>query len=689
MHPSAIVSLLILGCYLVIGGLQGVIEKRFNMKLEGTPQPRQLKLLFIILLLSLGTSFINPNTYKPLSLPFELASWDIARDEISELQRPTLEMAFREPYGLVLIVLGLSFLASWRRINIIHLVIASAFVYLSTGAIRFIPLMAIVSGPIIAKNFSAFFSEFFYGFFLKVASILPLPPPLWGRMKVGGIHLTSPPHPDLPPPGGKELMDSSYEETVFGANVARFSEAKAMALLYSFVAVAIVVGAVLQINSNPFYLFGFGIHKARIPVGAFNYVEHNGIRGNLFNTFHFGGYTSWRGFPERKPFIDGRGGLPKDLLEKALQATHLRNWRELERKYNIDYAILDYPLMSKSTFAKLLPTVDWALPHQDWALVFWDDGGLVYLKRVEKFRAIIERDEYKYVKPANDYTLLGDRFLDDSYGQGFIAELKRNIESQPENIHARLILGFVYNQRREYEKAIKVYEEVVRRAKFEKERAFSGIALAYSKLEDAEKAIQYYKAAEKEYTYDPQYYYNIAIQYQKIEKFDLALKYLEKAIDVNPLFLPAYHQIQVVAAESGKEEIGAKFLGKYQDVLRHAQGETHFTQAMKLTMDHKIHDAINTYKKSIEVNPHNPAAYNNLGYLYFDMGMLDEALKEQLEAIRVDPNWSEAHYGLALIYERQRAYEKAKEHWKRYLTIQPKGAWARKAKERLKRLEEM
>ena len=42
------------------------------------------------------------------------------------------------------------------------------------------------------------------------------------------------------------------------------------------------------------------------PVGAADFVIANDLKGNLFNTYFWGGYLIWRLGPERKVFVDGR-----------------------------------------------------------------------------------------------------------------------------------------------------------------------------------------------------------------------------------------------------------------------------------------------------------------------------------------------------------------------------------------------
>jgi len=52
----------------------------------------------------------------------------------------------------------------------------------------------------------------------------------------------------------------------------------------------------------------------------------------------------------------------------------------------------------------------------------------------------------------------------------------------------------------------------------------------------------------------------------------------------------------------------------------------------------------------IAKEPSNPAGYHNLAQLYRIQNRQDEALGLLLEAVRLDPNYADAHVGLAEIY---------------------------------------
>ena len=65
----------------------------------------------------------------------------------------------------------------------------------------------------------------------------------------------------------------------------------------------------------------------------------------------------------------------------------------------------------------------------------------------------------------------------------------------------------------------------------------------------------------------------------------------------------------------------------------------------------------------------------------------ESAYLEFTKTLEIDPSFSNAHYGLGLVYKKKNEMEKAKEHFEEYLKLDPKGSWARKVREELKALD--
>jgi tetratricopeptide (TPR) repeat protein len=121
-------------------------------------------------------------------------------------------------------------------------------------------------------------------------------------------------------------------------------------------------------------------------------------------------------------------------------------------------------------------------------------------------------------------------------------------------------------------------------------------------------------------------------------------------------------------------------------------------------------EAIECYRKVLEVEPRHAAAHINLGTIFynarefglaeqhyraaiesdpryalahFDLGnVLDEtgrilaAIESYKTALLLAPTYADAHYNLALAYEKIHEYRKALKHWRTYAKLDTTGPWS-------------
>lgn len=490
----------------IFGGLLQRYLTEKGLRFSNTPSVSQLKAVTLIFALSIIASLLNPNfigqyTYGPDILS---SAW---KHKIMEFFSPTWKTD-KWPY-LVTIAIVIVFLLEWLKAHhlkdevkeypsFISIMLVIPFIVLSFTAVRFDSILGIVAGPILAKRLSALFnSEKWNRFFLKKGVLIAVA--LW--IPIYAIFV-------LP------WLDKSID----------------------------------------FKGFGFGIADNSVPEEALRYMDKSGITGRVFNEFGWGGYITWRDFPSRDVFIDPRTQLKSEILDTFLAAEDVpAALDDLEKKYGFESILIAYPSF-------IAPEVsgrdeDAALLNPKWALVYWDDKALVYLKRGGKYDSAIKRDEYELVKPANSVEIYKRRLQDEGYRKNLINELKRNI-SETKSKKARSFLDFI--------------------------------------------------------------------------------------------------------------------------------GAEHFSRGINAYEKRNYTLAIEEFNKSIEAAPSDPATYCNLGYVYYDMGILDKAFEYQQKAIGIDPNLAYAHYGLALIYMKWGNNEKSVQHFKEYLGIEPKGQFSKHAQAAIK-----
>ena len=94
------------------------------------------------------------------------------------------------------------------------------------------------------------------------------------------------------------------------------------------------------------------------------------------------------------------------------------------------------------------------------------------------------------------------------------------------------------------------------------------------------------------------------------------------------------------------------------------------------------------YQQAIQVDSNYPLAHYNLGNLFDEQGDLARAEEHYTTALRLNPNYADAHFNLALLSERQGEFLKAVRHWKSYLRLDSTGTWATIARRQLEKLRE-
>ena len=198
--------------------------------------------------------------------------------------------------------------------------------------------------------------------------------------------------------------------------------------------------------NSPVYTFGIGAKEGAFPEKALQFLDQQKISGKMFNSYGFGGYAIWRA-NNRPVFIDGRYrrvytpdeyGEYKGIIDSA------DSWKKAEAEHGFDYALLEYDLMSGRFPSHLMS-------NPDWALVYWDNHSLLYLKRTPERKEVIDRYEYRIARP----TFLELSYLDEFVKAGklneTLAALDREVALNPDNqfvvlsrVYLRYQLGRLY-----------------------------------------------------------------------------------------------------------------------------------------------------------------------------------------------------------------------------------------------------
>jgi superkiller protein 3 len=237
------------------------------------------------------------------------------------------------------------------------------------------------------------------------------------------------------------------------------------------------------------------------------------------------------------------------------------------------------------------------------------------------------------------------------------------VSIDPNHENALFELGYVYNEKGEYQKAIEYYSRVVALNPRAKD-AFNNIGLAYSRLNDQQNAEKWYKKA---LDIDPNYAIalnGIGLVMWKAKKYKEAEASYKKAIRSDPKYHMAYYNMGIL----------------YEDMKQYAESKDYYKKTIEInpgyvnaminlgvileTKDKNFSDAEYWYKKASEVSPDNYLVYYNMGFLYsnkeFGKYDVDKAIDYYQKVITLKPDHDLSYFYMGnLYYNDKKDYPKA------------------------------
>jgi predicted TPR repeat methyltransferase len=242
------------------------------------------------------------------------------------------------------------------------------------------------------------------------------------------------------------------------------------------------------------------------------------------------------------------------------------------------------------------------------------------------------------------------------------------IQQEPDSATFYNSLGNVYRQSGQIEQAIKHYQTALK-LQPDSPSANNNLGILFYRQNQLDEAIKYYQAA---IALKPDYadaHFNLSTALTAQQKFTEAKQQLEIALRIQPEHPQAHgHLGQILLQENRPLEAVAHFEERLRLDPDHA--ETHHQLAVALTQLNQLEQAISHYEKTLKLQPDHVEALHNLGALYLTQRQPDMALRCYLRLLSIQPDL-DTYYNLGVIFSYQDRHNEAINYLQEALRLEP------------------
>jgi tetratricopeptide (TPR) repeat protein len=206
-------------------------------------------------------------------------------------------------------------------------------------------------------------------------------------------------------------------------------------------------------------------------------------------------------------------------------------------------------------------------------------------------------------------------------------------------------------------------------------RALVNCGLAYSNIEQWDKAIEDYSKAIGFNTKYTDAYYNRGVAYANLGKWEQAIDDCSKAIEIDPKHTKSYYNRGVAYANLNQWD---KAIDNFSKAIEFDTKliDAYYNRGVAYAHLQQLDKAIADYSKVTEIDPKHTGAYSNRGIIYCNLGQWEKAIADYSKVIGIDPNNTDAYSNRGVAYATLGQLEKAITDFSKVIEIEPKNTGA-------------
>jgi hypothetical protein len=286
LHGSFLLGLVLPATSLVGGAIDLALGREEQARLTW----RDLRRLFIVVLLTALAPVVNPNGVHLLVYPFGTLGSPAMQSYIMEWFSPDFHLVQFQPFAFLILILLASLGLSRRTPSATDFLFMLGFGYASLLSARHLPLFVLTTTPMLTE----------------------------------------------------QLLDVWHRWSLSEKFKLRRYRAGGKQIIVNWLLLGVLtLGVSLQVASA--LMGNEAAQREAFPVDAVDFMVENEITGHMYNLYHWGGYLIWRLYPEQAVFIDGRADVYGDVfIDEYLHAYQLRkDWQQTFERYDVNLVIID------------------------------------------------------------------------------------------------------------------------------------------------------------------------------------------------------------------------------------------------------------------------------------------------------------------------------------------------------------
>jgi len=278
-----------------------------------------------------------------------------------------------------------------------------------------------------------------------------------------------------------------------------------------------------------------------------------------------------------------------------------------------------------------------------------------------------------------------------------IENFRKAAQKNPQDAGAFFLLGMLYYEKGDYERAIEAYQENIRIIPDNSSIIYNNLGWTYGELEKYQEAVDAFKEAVKQNPENADFHYGLGWVYNELKDYKKAVESYKQAILIQPGHTYAHYGLGMIYLVQGHRNSAVKEYEILKDLDRDTADKLfntiykNFRKATQENPQHAdaffylgwLHNKKGNYEKTVEayqevirINPDYTYIYYNLGWAYTELEKYQEAVDAFKEAVKQNPEDADAHYGLGWTYSQLKDYGKAVESFKQAILIQPGHTYA-------------